>query len=215
MGFLTTSRVPVFTASATIYVGNINVTQSPQDLNLQAGLNYITNTYAQMIPSPVIAQKAIDETKVHRFAGEVSKSTTAGVDPGTNLITVSVIDSSADNAINLANGISKAFVAQIKKYQPTTQGGQGVTPNEPAYVFQDATMATAASSGLIRKVLLFSLFGLVISIFVILVLDYLDITIKSPEELERRVGLPVLGIIPLFMTLPLSASPQQTNVGDR
>jgi capsular polysaccharide biosynthesis protein len=78
-------------------------------------------------------------------------------------------------------------------------------PNEPAYVFQDATAAVRSSSGVDRKVLLGALFGLVIAILLIFLLDYLDVTIKSPEELERRVGLPVLGIVPLFGTLQLGA----------
>jgi capsular polysaccharide biosynthesis protein len=39
-----------------------------------------------------------------------------------------------------------------------------------------------------------------------LLLDYVDITIKSPEELERRVGLPVLGVIPRFGALHFDRS---------
>ena len=57
-----------------------------------------------------------------------------------------------------------------------------------------------------KKVLLGALVGLVVSILLVFLLDYLDITIKSPEELERRVGLPVLGIVPRFETLPLGMS---------
>jgi len=212
VGYATTSRVIKYTAVTTIYVGNLNVAANPEDLALQASLNNIVATYAQMIPTPVIAQKAIDQTGLDRFPGQVASETTALVVTGTDLIDVSVTDLDPANAVRLANGVSKAFVAQVSAYQATstaqpTGSDAGAVPNEPAHVFQPATYAFASSSGLTGKMLLGGIFGLVLSIFLILILDYLDITIKSPEELERRVGLPVLGIIPLFNSLPLSNTP--------
>ena len=83
----------------------------------------------------------------------------------------------------------------------------GTVPNEPAHVYQPATYAAPNSSGLTKRMVLGAVFGLIVSIFIIFLLDYLDITIKSPDELERRVGLPVLGIIPRFDTLRLDNSP--------
>jgi hypothetical protein len=38
-------------------------------------------------------------------------------------------------------------------------------------------------------------------------LDYLDITVKRPEDLERRIDLPVLGTIPLERQLTSNAIP--------
>jgi capsular polysaccharide biosynthesis protein len=208
-GFVSTSRTPVYTATATIYVGSLNLGTNQAQLYAEAGLNQVVATFAQMIPSPVIAQKALDKTHLQGLAGAVAASTTANVVTGTNLINVSVSDSNSRNAIRLANGVSSAFVSQIAHYQSgggTVATSQGAVPNEPAYVFQNATSASRASSGVTKKVLLGALLGLVGSILIVLLLDYLDITIKSPEELERRVGLPVLGIVPRFGTLPLGMS---------
>jgi capsular polysaccharide biosynthesis protein len=156
-----------------------------------------------MIPSPVIAQKAIAITHVNRYPGEVAASTVAAVVPGTNLIDVAVSDSNEEAAVRLTNGVSNAFVAQIAHYQPTGTATQGQVPNEPAYVFQEATAAARNSTGVAKKVLLGGFFGLVIAVLLVLVLDYLDLTIKSPEELERKVGLVVLGIVPRFGTLQI------------
>jgi capsular polysaccharide biosynthesis protein len=208
-GFVSTSRTPVYTATATIYVGSLNLGVNQSQLYAEAGLNQVVATFAQMIPSPVIAQKALNKTHLNGEAGAVAASTTATVVPGTNLIDVSVSDSNSRDAIRLANGVSNAFVSQIANYQSgggTVATSQGAVPNEPAYVFQNATAASKASTGVTKKVLLGALLGLVVSILLILLLDYLDITIKSPEELERRVGLPVLGIVPRFETLPLGMS---------
>ncbi len=115
----------------------------------------------------------------------MAASTIAVVVPGTNLIHVSVTGTQAEDAVLLTNAVSNAFVKKLTAYQasnlPTTQG---VVPNEPAYVFQGATSAAKVSTGLARKVILEAVVGLVLSVLLILLLDYLDITIKSPEELE-------------------------------
>jgi capsular polysaccharide biosynthesis protein len=208
-GYFTTSRTPVYSATATIYVGSLDLAANQQQLSLQAGLNEVVATFASMIPSPVIAQRALTKNHLHRSAGEVAASTTSVVAPGTDLILVTVSDSNPDDAKTLANGVANAFVSQIAHYQSNvpigTTASPGSVPNEPAYVFQEATSAALASNGVVRKVLLGALFGLVISIVLIFLLDYLDITIKSPEELERRIGLPVLGVVPLLGTLQLGA----------
>jgi capsular polysaccharide biosynthesis protein len=195
-------------------VGNLNLGANQVDLYAEAGLNEVVATFARMIPSPVIAQKAISKTHVNRFAGQVAASTSAAVVVGTNLIDVSVTDANAHDAVRLANGVSNAFVSQISTYQSTGttpaastgSGNQGAVPNEPAYVFQEATAASASRTGLDKKVLVGALFGFVIAVLLVLLLDYLDVSIKSPEELERRVGLPVLGIVPRFGTLQLDTS---------
>ena len=212
-GYLFTSRTPSYTATATIYVGSTDLAADQEQLSVQSGLNEVVATFASMIPSPVIAQRALDKTHIERGAGAVAASTAATVVFGTDLIDVAVTDAKPTDAIRLANGVSNAFVSQISHYQTAsassgttpTSAAPGSVPNEPAYVFQDATSAVRSSSGVERKMLLGALFGLVIAILLIFLLDYLDVTIKSPEELERRVGLPVLGIVPLFGTLQLGA----------
>ncbi len=39
--------------------------------------------------------------------------------------------------------------------------------------------------------------GVMLGIGVVFLIEYLDNTIKSPEDIERYIGLPVLGIIPM------------------
>jgi capsular polysaccharide biosynthesis protein len=205
IGYVTTSRTTVYTATAEIYVGNLNLGANQVDLYAEAGLNEVVATFAQMIPSTVIAQKAITKEHLNRYAGEVAASTSSVVVTGTNLIDVSVSDANQRDAVRLANGVSNAFVSQIAQYQATGTGPttQGQVPNEPAYVFQDATAASRSSTGVTKKFVLGAVFGFAIAVLLVLLLDYLDVTIKSPEELERRVGLVVLGIVPRFGTLPL------------
>ncbi len=39
--------------------------------------------------------------------------------------------------------------------------------------------------------------GLMLGMFLVFLLEYLDNTIKTPEDVERYLGLPVIGTIPM------------------
>jgi capsular polysaccharide biosynthesis protein len=208
VGWVTTSRVAEYRTTAELYVGSRDLVQDPSQLYLEPGLNQVVATFATMIPSAVIAEKAVTATGVPRSAGTVVSETKANVVANTNLIDVTVTDVSPTVAEALANGISNAFVAQVQDYEPGT-GSVGSVPSEPAYVFQDAYLpSTPLSSGLTRKVLVGVVFGFVISVLLVLLLDYLDISVKGPDELERRLDLPVLGVVPFNRSLT-----ERMNVG--
>jgi capsular polysaccharide biosynthesis protein len=215
VGYATTSRTALYRSSATIYVGSRQVTTDPQNLYGTAGLNQIVSTFALMIPNQVIAQKAVAATHVDRAADQVAAETKATVITGTNLISVSVTDPDPVVAQSLTDGVATAFTNQVQTYEPGTTAAPGTLPAEPAYVFQRAYLPTVPlSTGLKKKVIEGGLAGLVISIFVVFLLDYLDISVKSPEDLERRVDLPVLGIIPFQqrVTGPPGRRPVPTRV---
>jgi capsular polysaccharide biosynthesis protein len=40
--------------------------------------------------------------------------------------------------------------------------------------------------------------GVMVSVFVIFLAEYFDNTIKTPQDIEHNLGLPVLGSVPVF-----------------
>ena len=214
-GYLVTPSSAQYRTNTTIYVGAREFQSNQTQLYAEEGIAQVVATFAEMIPSPVFAQRAIAATGVPRSTATVVSETKATVVSFTNLISVSVTDRDPVVARELANGISNAFVAQIQAYEPGSTAGVGTVPAEPAYVFQDATLPLAPlASGETRNILLGGLFGLVAAVLLVLLLDYLDITIRSPNELERRLGLPVLGILPLSSSLNGNGMPSRERVGE-
>jgi capsular polysaccharide biosynthesis protein len=201
-GYLATPRTAFYRANAVLYVGPGQLAQNPTELYALPGLNQILYTFTQMIPNPVIAQKAISATGVARNAQEVTSETKAAVLTGSNLIFVTVTDTDPLVAQRLANGMSAAFVSQIQSYSSGTSAGPGTVPVEPAYVFQEAILPVAPlPTGMSRHLALGAIFGFVTAIALVLLLDYLDITVRDPDDLEKKLDLPVLGIIPLRVGL--------------
>jgi len=198
IGYLTTPSATDYRSTVEIYVGSRSLTQDPTQLYAEPGLNQVAATFAQMIPSPAFAEQAITASKVARSVGTVVAETSASVVPGTTLIDVSVTDPDPAVAQDLANGISNAFVSQIQDYEPGAPGGPGSVPIEPAYVFQPAGHpGTPLPTGAERHIILGGVFGLIAAVLAVLLLDYLDVTVRNPELVERRLGLPVLGSLPV------------------
>jgi capsular polysaccharide biosynthesis protein len=197
-GYLITPRTTLYRATALLYVGERQLQSNPTELYALPGLNQILFTFTQMIPNPVITQKAVSATGIPRSADQVSSETKATDITGSNLISVAVTDTDPLVAQRLANSVSDAFVSQIQHYEPGASAGPGTVPLEPAYVFQEASLPVAPlSSGLSRHLALGGIFGFVVAVAIVLLLDYLDITVRTPEDLESKLGLTVLGVIPL------------------
>ena len=206
-GYVATNRTAIYSSSATVYVGSRQLSNDPQQLYGTTGLDQIAQTFAEMLPNPVIAQEAIEATHAPRQAAAVAAATSATVRTNTTLIDVTVHDADPVVAQELANGIVDAFVKKVSTYDQASSG-PGTLPTEPAYVFQPAFLSTAPiPTGATSHAVVGGVFGLVVALLIVALLDYLDISIKSPEELERRLGIPLIGVIPYSVELAYPDTP--------
>ena len=204
-GYQATPRVPRYKASAMLFVG-VSETYSPGVFSndLLLGRQQLAATFAAMVPSLNVAQAAVASGTIPRSAGEALAETTSQVLYGTSLIRVSVTDRDPHVAQALVNAVSSAFVGQMLRIDPVTATltEKNTSPRSPVSVSQEATLPfVPISTGLTRAIILSGLFAFVLAIGLVLLLDYLDLTVRSPEDLERRSGLPVLGTIPLYSRL--------------
>lgn len=206
-GYESTPRQARYQAHAMLFVGVPEYASSGVfSNNLLLGQQELATTFASMVPSLSVAQAAVVATGVPRSAGTVLGETRSAVIANTSLIQVSVTDPDPVVASTLANGMAKAFVAEVLKLDPVTSGltGQASEPTSPVSISQPAVLPTVPlSNGLTKNLILAGIFGLLVGIGVVLLLDYLDLSVRTPEDLERRAGLPVLGVIPQYEELPV------------
>jgi polysaccharide biosynthesis transport protein len=199
--YASADRTPRFTANATIYVGTRQLISSNGVGSLSndtlAGLERISNTFAKMIDTYPIAVDAVERTKVPRSPGSVVAEASANVQPLTQLVIVGVVDRDPAIAQQLANGLVDAFVEKISSFEPGAAPQPGEPPSLPAYVYERARLPGApAPIGLTRRLVLGGLLGLLAAASLAFLLEYLDLTIKSASDAERRLELPVLAVIP-------------------
>lgn len=202
VAYVTTSRQPRYTAQATVYVGSQTLLVDPNSGELsggnQVGLQRLAVTFAAMIDSRPVAQEALALTGIQRTAAAVVAQTAASPEPATNLIRVRVTDADPLVAQQLANGLARGFVEQVQIFEPSRVGADQTGSIPAASVFEEAALPTRpAPTGATNHLVVGALFGLALAIGAAVVLEYLDITIKDAEDAERKLGLPVLGVIPL------------------
>lgn len=193
-GYLVTNRAPVYTASASIYVGS----RQPNGLTSTdiIQLDRIIATYSAMVKSSPVAEGAVQTSHAPRSAGQVVGETSSVVIPNTNLISIGVTDSEPAVAQSLANAVAASFIAQAQTLAAGSGAAAATAPS--VTLFQQAGLPSAPlPTSLKRNLALGGLFGLIVSVAVVLLIDYLDISVKGAEDVETRADLPVLGSIPL------------------
>jgi capsular polysaccharide biosynthesis protein len=115
----------------------------------------------------------------------------------TNILVIVVTDTDPAVAQALSIGLAEAFVTKISELEPGKPLGEGDLPTAPARIFERAKLPVAPQKeSLLTGLIVAALLGLLLSGGAVLLVEYLDITVKTVDDAERRLGLPVLGVVP-------------------
>lgn len=202
--YATTPQSTQYTASSTLYIGSrIISTQGGQsDLSgdKAMALERLSRTFAIMIEKPTIAAQALARTDVDRSVDQVAAATTATSEFGTQLLDISVTDADPAVASALANALADSFIEAVQDYEPeSVNQAEGALPTLPAYVFERASLPTSPNpNNLLFNLVVGLVIGTLTGVGLVLLLDYLDITVRDTADAEARIELPVLGVIPAF-----------------
>jgi capsular polysaccharide biosynthesis protein len=206
-GYFITPRSHTYTATSTLYVGSRSIDIAPQSGQVSAdraaGLDRLVQTFTALVPTRPVADAALKATGVNLTPDQVIGSTKAEQVTNANLIRVSFTDSDRNVSAVMANGIASAFVNQIRGFEPRPSATDQVIS-----VYDTARGPGSLNpSGLPRNVALAGVFGLIAAGAVLALLEYLDITVRSADDAERLLELPVLAVIPASANqLPISTA---------
>ena len=105
----------------------------------------------------------------------------------TEVIKITVSHENALYAAKIANEIAKVFSEKINEIYKINN----------IYIVDEAEVAEAPSNiNHAKDILLFAFIGLVLSLSYTFVLNMLDTTVKTQEEIEKNYDIPVLATIP-------------------
>ena len=180
---------PMYSSYTTIVlVGNsqtesqTGITQSDVTLNQK-----LVSTYQEIIKSRRILSQVIDNLKLDISSSNLASHVSVTSEKDTELIRITVTNGDAVLARDIANEIANVFNKEIVE----------IYNIKNVNVIDEAEVASSPSNmSIIKKMFLAAIVGLVLSCMVIFVFFYFDTTIKSLEEIQEKLGLPVLGGIP-------------------
>ncbi|MDO4634842.1 MAG: Wzz/FepE/Etk N-terminal domain-containing protein [Streptococcus sp.] len=177
---------PKYTATTRIYVVNQNSQNNLTAQDLQAG-TYLVSDYKEIITSREVLTAAIVDNKLQLSPEQLAKELTVTIPSDTRVISISVTERSPKRASKIANSIRKIASEKIKnvtKVQDVTTLERAEVPEKPS------------SPNIKRNTLLGFIFGIILTIIVIITREVLDDRVKSSDDVEEILGMTLLGIIP-------------------
>ena len=147
----------------------------------------LVSTYREIAKSRTVLEEVIKDLNLDISIGQLREKVDVSLVKDTEIIQIKVQDHDPETAANLANTIASAFSKQVIKImnvenvQVLDEAIPQLSPVKPK-----KTMNIAISLVL----------GAMLGIFVAFILEFLDTSIKTPEDVEKYLGLPVIGTIP-------------------
>ncbi len=179
---------PVYQASTQILINqnDSNAQEfTTQDINTNLQL---ISTYNIIIKSKVILNEVIAELGLNETYQSLNEKIIVSNIENTQIVTIDVVDPSMENAVLIANATATIFQEKIQslmKVDNVNILASAEVPPEPVPVRPDPlmNMAIGAVIGL--------LFGTGLSILI----DQLNTTVRTEEDIEEIPGLQILGIV--------------------
>ncbi|WP_372663097.1 YveK family protein [Cohnella sp.] len=183
---------PVYQASTKLIVNktNENVNVGQVDIN-SVNLNIrLIDTYKEIIKTPVIMDKVVQD---YPQLGLTSEQLTAQVKVSsvnnTQVMTLSVENPSYKVATEIVNAISLVFIKEI----PSIMKVDNVSLLAPAN--PSKTPAPVKPQPVLNTAIAF-IVSLMLAVGACFLLEYLDDTIRTEQDVEQYLGVPTIGMIP-------------------
>jgi len=181
---------PIYRASATVLV---NQTQVPGTIAYNDILTSerLTKTYSELIKKRPVLDTVIDELALPFGPEKLAGMIDVEVVGDTQLLRVSAESPDPDQARLIADAAASAFIVENTDNQFSRPGSVSV-------VEVATTPGSPVRPNVLLNTILGVLAGLILACGLAALLEYLDDTVKSPEEVEAAAGLTTLGGVARF-----------------
>jgi capsular polysaccharide biosynthesis protein len=184
---------PLYEASIKILVGREGqLINNPNDV---IGLQGMTNTMATAVATRPVAEAVIRQQGLRLKSKGFLENLSVQAIPETQFVEARYEDSNPERAKRVANAIGTTFSGRVSELdQP---GGAAITATvwEPAVIPADPVGPTPLRDGIFGLVL-----GGMVGFGLVFLLEHLDDSLRSPEEVEQISGVPLIGVIPVSET---------------
>ena len=179
---------PVYETTTTLIVNTEQVNETNTITGDQLNVTQkLTLTYGDIIKSRTVIDEVIQALNLNMEYGEVSKMITVSPVKDTQIIAITVQDTNPQRAADIANTIPRVFTKEVKR----------ITKANSVEVIDKAVVAeNPIKPNKIMNIAIAGVLGVMIGLFIIFVLEYMDNKIKTPQDIEKHIELPILGVIP-------------------
>lgn len=181
---------PEYQTFTTLMVGK------PKDYQMENKLEYsdlilnqkLVSTYGEIVKSRVVTDKVIENLGLDMSYNTFRNKVSVNLVKDTEIIKIQVNDNDPKLATDIANETAKVFMDSVKsimRVENIQVIDMAQIPTSPIKPRPTLNMAIAG------------VLGLMAGVFLAFLMEFLDNTLKTPEDVEKHLSLPVLGAIPV------------------
>lgn len=149
----------------------------------------LVSTYSELIKSESVLNQVINNLNIDRTTENLKENITVLAKQDTEIIEIAVTDSNPKMAKRIADEAAQVFIAKIAKEYYNMDN---------VYVVDEAQVAEKPYNiNHSKDLVLFGMLGFVVACGLIIFSNMLDTTVKSKEDIEKKLGLTVLTTIPM------------------
>lgn len=179
---------PVYQSSTQILVNQKKADNSVVQYNEVQTNVQLVNTYSVIIKSPAILDRVKEELNLNISAGELTNKIKVVSDKTSQVFSVTVEDKNPELARDIANTTATVFKEEVAKIMSI----DNVSVLSKAEITKEQSPVKPRPT---LNITIAFVAGLMLSICLAFLLEYLDNTIKREQDIEILLGLPVLGVI--------------------
>jgi len=187
--------VPVYQSATTLIVGKKAETGQAAaqmlDNSVLLANQQLAKTYATIAQSRTVEQNVIKALNLPLTVEGLNSLISINPVKTTEILEIQVTNTNPELAATIANSMAEQFskaVIDIKKVDSVSIVDKAVTPEVPVKPNKKL------------NILIAFVVGLMASVGLVFILEYLDNTVKTSADIEKLLGIPVLGVIPHYHT---------------
>ena len=177
---------PMYKSYTTIILSGSDSQITQSELSLSKSL---VDTYAEIVKSRRVLEQVIEELNLDTTYEKLSNKISVTSVNNTEIIKIIVTDTDPTEAKNIANVTANYFtkeVVDIYKVNNFNVLDEANTTNIPYNI------------NVAKQIIIYLFIGFIIGAGVLFIIFYFDRTIKSAEQVEQKIKLPILGSVEEF-----------------
>ena len=182
---------PIYQANTSLIV-NKEVGNKVTEMTTTDDLNYVQKlaiTYGEIIKSRAVITPTIQKLDLNMTYEALASAVSVTNVSDTQIIKISVQHENPKVAMKICNTIPSIFSEEVQRIVKAS----GVEVIDKAILPTNPIKPNKKMNVLIAMVL-----GVMVSVFIIFLIEALNTKIKEPKDIEEKLGIPVFGVVPKY-----------------
>lgn len=177
---------PMYKSYTTIILSGSDSQITQSELSLSKSL---VDTYAEIVKSRRVLEQVIEELNLDTTYEKLSNKISVASVNNTEIIKIIVTDTDPTEAKNIANVTANYFTKEVVDLYKV---------NNVNVLDEANTTSIPYNINVAKQIIIYLFIGFIIGAGVLFIIFYFDRTIKSAEQVEQKIKLPILGSVEEF-----------------